>query len=47
MHLYTVGVHTPYGRIIKQYYADNRTEACNKAWGDGYTVVDCDAYDHD
>lgn len=47
MFLYNVGVYTPWGRIVKQYYATTRTEACNQAWGDGHTVVDCDYHDHD
>ena len=47
MFLYNVGVYTPYGRVIRQYYAATRTEACNEAWAAGYTVVDCDYHEHD
>jgi len=47
MHPYNVGVYTPNGRLVIIYYAVTRSEACNKAWGDGYTVVDCNYHDHD
>jgi hypothetical protein len=47
MFLYNVGVYTPAGRVVRQYYAKSRTEALNKAWGDGLTVVDCNYHDHD
>ena len=47
MFLYNVGVYTPGGRVVKQYYAATRAQACNQAWGDGYIVVDCNYHDHD
>lgn len=47
MFLYTVGIYTPHGRIVKQYYAFNRNEAIRDAYADGVTVVDCDMHPHD
>jgi hypothetical protein len=47
MYSYNVGVYTPNGRCVLDISAQNRKQACNIAWGQGYTVVDCNYYDHD
>lgn len=47
MNQYTIGIATPNGRAVVIYYADTRSEALNRAWGDGHTVVDCNYHDQD
>ena len=44
---YAVGIATRYGRRAIDVQAKSRMQACNIAWGEGHTVVDCEYKKHD